>query len=83
MNTQSSSSNLNTKNNISHSTAYKTSTPRNVPSMRLSALKLSIPVYKYCFIELQGYNCCLFSYGQTGAGKTYSIIGEDPDDQSS
>jgi len=22
-----------------------------------------------------GYNCCLFAYGQTGAGKSYSMIG--------
>lgn len=25
--------------------------------------------------SLAGYNCCLFAYGQTGAGKTYSIQG--------
>ena len=24
----------------------------------------------------QGYNCCIFAYGQTGAGKTYSILGD-------
>ena len=23
----------------------------------------------------QGYHCCLFAYGQTGAGKSYSMIG--------
>lgn len=23
----------------------------------------------------EGYNCCLFAYGQTGAGKSYSMIG--------
>ena len=22
-----------------------------------------------------GFNCCLFAYGQTGAGKSYSMIG--------
>lgn len=22
-----------------------------------------------------GYHCCLFAYGQTGAGKSYSMIG--------
>lgn len=22
----------------------------------------------------QGYNCCLFAYGQTGAGKSYSMV---------
>jgi len=25
--------------------------------------------------SLNGYNCCLFAYGQTGAGKTWSILG--------
>ena len=25
--------------------------------------------------SLKGYNCCLFAYGQTGAGKSYSIFG--------
>ncbi|KAG0718459.1 Kinesin-like protein KIF18A [Chionoecetes opilio] len=24
---------------------------------------------------LQGYNCCVFAYGATGAGKTYSMLG--------
>lgn len=23
----------------------------------------------------EGYNCCLFAYGQTGAGKSYSMVG--------
>ena len=23
----------------------------------------------------EGYNCCLFAYGQTGAGKSYSVFG--------
>lgn len=27
----------------------------------------------------QGYNCCIFAYGQTGAGKTYSVLGSVPD----
>jgi hypothetical protein len=22
-----------------------------------------------------GYNCCLFAYGQTGAGKSFSMVG--------
>ena len=26
---------------------------------------------------LQGYNACCFAYGQTGAGKTYSMLGRD------
>src|SRR5258708_6282955 len=24
---------------------------------------------------IHGYNCCLFAYGQTGAGKSYSMVG--------
>ena len=27
-------------------------------------------------LHIQGYNCSLFAYGQTGAGKTYSIFGD-------
>ena len=23
----------------------------------------------------EGYHCCLFAYGQTGAGKSYSMVG--------
>lgn len=26
-------------------------------------------------IYRNGFNCCLFAYGQTGAGKSYSMIG--------
>lgn len=26
----------------------------------------------------QGYHCCLFAYGQTGAGKSYSMVGYGP-----
>lgn len=25
---------------------------------------------------IQGFNCCIFAYGQTGAGKTFSIMGD-------
>jgi kinesin family protein 11 len=24
---------------------------------------------------MEGYNCSLFAYGQTGAGKTYTMMG--------
>ena len=34
-------------------------------------------VYDLCF---DGYNACLFAYGQTGAGKSYSMWGRPPDD---
>lgn len=26
----------------------------------------------------EGYHCCLFAYGQTGAGKSYSMVGYKP-----
>lgn len=26
-------------------------------------------------LSRNGFNCCLFAYGQTGAGKSYSMIG--------
>jgi hypothetical protein len=37
-------------------------------------------VYKAVGVEIldnawQGYHCCLFAYGQTGAGKSYSMVG--------
>ena len=25
----------------------------------------------------EGYNACIFAYGQTGAGKSYSMMGQD------
>lgn len=28
---------------------------------------------------LEGYNCTIFAYGQTGAGKTYTMQGNDVD----
>ena len=30
---------------------------------------------------VEGYNCCIFAYGQTGAGKTFTMQGELEDDQ--
>lgn len=26
---------------------------------------------------LDGYHCCLLAYGQTGAGKSYTLMGSD------
>ena len=33
-------------------------------------------VLKYCYI---GYNCTIFAYGQTGAGKTFTMMGTNPE----
>jgi len=34
------------------------------------------PLVQAC---LEGYNCCIFAYGQTGAGKTYTMQGKGLD----
>ena len=31
-----------------------------------------------CFLSFLGFNCSLFAYGQTGAGKSYSMVGYGP-----
>ena len=30
---------------------------------------------------LDGYHCCMFAYGQTGAGKTYSMFGQEEENK--
>jgi hypothetical protein len=37
---------------------------------------VALPVTE-CFLE--GYNCTIFAYGQTAAGKTFTIQGPDTD----
>jgi hypothetical protein len=46
--------------------------PHDRLAMRAASLRGTPPT-------TQGYNCCLFAYGQTGAGKTYSVLGSLPD----
>jgi hypothetical protein len=31
------------------------------------------------YFSIKGYNCCIFAYGQTGAGKTFSVLGSISD----
>jgi len=38
------------------------------------------PMVQTC---LEGYNCCIFAYGQTGAGKTYTMQGRGLENDSS
>lgn len=30
---------------------------------------------------LEGYNCCVFAYGQTGTGKTFTMEGRDTEEE--
>lgn len=34
-------------------------------------------VREYVNYALEGYNCCIFAYGQTGTGKTFTMIGDN------
>jgi hypothetical protein len=36
-------------------------------------------VWKVFIILFLGYNCTIFAYGQTGAGKTYTMMGVNPE----
>lgn len=43
-------------------------------------------VYKDIGVEMllhafEGYNVCIFAYGQTGAGKSYTMMGKQEKDQ--
>ena len=52
------------------------SCPRSRISISTLAKMPSNLAHKYPLLFTQGYNCCIFAYGQTGAGKTYSILGD-------
>lgn len=36
-------------------------------------------VWKVFSFFILGYNCTIFAYGQTGAGKTYTMMGVNPE----
>jgi hypothetical protein len=45
--------------------------------MALPALQVFSGVSELVQSALDGYHVCLFSYGQTGAGKTYTMQGSE------
>ena len=52
-------------------------TPRTICSKKL-AKKVHSSVWKVNQSIYLGYNCTIFAYGQTGAGKTYTMMGVNP-----
>lgn len=54
-----------------------------MPSHKIKCLKklanvAQFFVWKVIINIYSGYNCTIFAYGQTGAGKTYTMMGINP-----
>ena len=55
-----------------------------MPSHRIKCLKKLVNVALFFVWKVKikhnlGYNCTIFAYGQTGAGKTYTMMGANPE----